>query len=455
MWVTVKACCTVRPMEATWCGRVALSEWDQTGKVTHVPMIYFYRLPQNGFSQENIIASTLKDSLSRVLVPFYPLAGRLHWTNNGRLELDCNATGIRFIEAESSSTLEDLTDFSASSKYHHLVPTVDYYSLPIHELPLVLVQLTKFKCGGICIGVTLSHVVIDGPSATHFICEWARLARGQPLHTVPFLDRKVLRAGEPPLVPLTKCHVHTEFDDPPLLLGRTDNNEEKKKETRMVTIKISKTQVETLKKRANESSHRPRNGRGYSRYESVTGHIWRSACKARDHKENQPTMLTIIVDSRGRMEPPLPKGYFGNANLDTVACSLAGDLVSEPLGFTASRIREAIERVSDEYVRSGIEFLKNQEDLRRFHQDLHAEGREKEPFYGNPNLSVVSWLRLPLYDTDFGWGKEVYMSPATHDFDGDFVLLPDPDEDGSVLVCLGLQVLHIDAFMKHFYQDIE
>ncbi|KAL9325952.1 hypothetical protein ACSQ67_006597 [Phaseolus vulgaris] len=311
MLVTVKACCTVRPMEATWCGRVALSEWDQTGKVTHVPMIYFYRLPQNFLSQDNIIASTLKDSLSRVLVPFYPLAGRLHWTNNGRLELDCNATGVRFIEAESSSTLEDLTDFSASSKYHHLVPTVDYYSLPIHELPLALVQLTKFKCGGICIGVTLSHVVIDGPSAMHFTCEWARLARGQTLHTVPFLDRKVLRAGEPPLVPLTKCHVHTEFDDPPLLLGRTDNNEEKKKETRM-----------------------------------------------------------------------------------------------------------------------------NQEDLRRFHQDLHPEGREKEPFYGNPNLSVVSWLRLPLYDTDFGWGKGVYTSPATHDFDGDFVLLPDPDEDGSVLVCL-------------------
>ncbi|BAT76760.1 hypothetical protein LR48_Vigan627s002300 [Vigna angularis] len=454
MSVTVKACCTVRPIEATWCGRVALSEWDQTGKVTHVPFIYFYRLPQNCLSQYNTIASTLKDSLSRVLVPFYPLAGRLHWTNNGRLEIDCNATGVRFIEAESSSTLQHLADFSSCSEHHYLVPAVDYYSLPIHELPLVLVQLTKFKCGGICIGVTLSHAVVDGPSALHFVCEWARLSRGEPLRTVPFLDRKILRAGEPPLVPLTKCHVHTEFNDPPFLLGRTDNREEREKETTMDFVKISKTQIERLQKRANESSPRPRNDRGYSRYESVTGHIWRCASKAREHKENQPTVLTVIVDSRGRMKPPLPEGYFGNANLDSVACSLAGDLVSEPLGYTASRIREAIERVSDEYVRSGIEFLKNQENIRRFHQDLHEERREKEPFFGNPNLSVVSWLRLPFYGIDFGWGKEVLMSPATHDFDGDFVLLPDPDEDGSILVCIGLQVLHLDAFKKHFYEDL-
>ncbi|XP_027920823.1 spermidine hydroxycinnamoyl transferase-like [Vigna unguiculata] len=455
MSVTVKASCTVRPMEATWCGRIALSELDQTGTVGHQALVYFYSLPQNCLSQYNTIASTLKDSLSRALVPFYPIAGRLYWINNGRLELDCNATGVQFIEAESSSTVQHLSHFSSSSEYHYLVPTVDYYSLPIHELPLFAVQLTKFKCGGICVGITFSHAIMDGSSAFHFIRQWAKFARGGPLHTVPFLDRKILRAGEPPLVPLTKCHVLAKLNDPPLLLGRTDDREEKEKKTTITFLKISKTQIETLQKRANESSPKPINDGGYSRYESVTGHIWRCASKARKHKENQPTELTVTVDLRGRMKPPLPNGYFGNAIWDSVACCLAGDLVSEPLGYTASRIREAIERVSDEYVRSGIEFLKNQKNLRRFHQDLHEEGREKEPFPGNPNLSVVSWFRLPINGINFGWGKEVRMSPATHGFDGDFVLLPDPDENGSVLVYIRLQLLHIDAFKKHFYQDIQ
>nr|KYP57504.1 Anthranilate N-benzoyltransferase protein 3 [Cajanus cajan] len=213
----------------------------------------------------------------------------------------------------------------------------------------------------------------------------------------------------------------------------------------MAVLELSKTQVETLRKRANGN---------YSRYESVAGHIWRSACMARGLKEEQPTMLSITVDLRRRIKPPLPEGYFGNATLDTVASGLVGDLVLEPLGYTCSIIRAAIEKVNDDYVWSGIEFLKNQEDLRRFHLDAIAKESEEEVFYGNPNLSVVSWLTLPMFGVDFGWGKEVYMRPATHDFDGDFKLLPGP-VGGSFVVALGLQVEHMDAFKKHFYRDIE
>ncbi|KAK7291875.1 hypothetical protein RIF29_07375 [Crotalaria pallida] len=476
MQVTFKGCYTVRPNEPTWCGRLSLSEWDQIGTITHVPTIYFYRHPSS--SQQNssydddssIITTTLKDSLSRVLVPFYPLAGRLHWIGKGRFELDCNGRGVHFIEAESSYTLDDLGDFSPSPEYNYLVPTVDY-TLPIHELPLVLVQLTRFKCGGFSISLTISHAVADGPSALHFISEWSRFARSSSLgsiggdesssssssscslQTVPFLDKKVFRAGEPPLFALAPCHhySHTQFNHPPLLLGQSDNIEERKKKTTVAMLKLSKKQVEKLRKIANESWNRP--SRSYTRYETVTGHVWRSASKARGHEKDQPTALGVCVDSRSRMQPPLPKGYFGNATLDVTASSLAGDLMSKPLGYASSKIREAIEKVTDEYVRSGIEFLKNQEDLTRF-QDLHAIGSDKGPFYGNPNLGVVSWLTLPIYGLDFGWGKEVYMGPGTHDFDGDSLLLPGPDGDGSLVVAICLQVVHMEAFKKHFYEDI-
>ncbi|KAL9325954.1 hypothetical protein ACSQ67_006599 [Phaseolus vulgaris] len=275
--------------------------------------------------------------------------------------------------------------------------------------------------------MTISHAVVDGPSAPHFTREWARLARGETRKRCRFLIGKCFVLGEPPSVPLTKCHVHTEFDHPPLLLGQTNNSEERKKKTTVANPKPSKFQVETPRKTANESWNRPENGRAYGRYESVTGHVWRSACKARGHGEEQPTGVGICVDSRSRMEPPLPKEYFGNATLYVVASSSAGDLMSKPLGYASSRIREAIERVNDEYVRSAVEFLKNREDLSRF-RDLHAVESEKGLFYGNPNLGVVSWLTLPFYGVDFGWGKEVYMGPCTHvhDFDGDSLLLPGP-----------------------------
>ncbi|XP_057421753.1 spermidine hydroxycinnamoyl transferase [Lotus japonicus] len=450
MSVTFKGCYTVKPMEPTWCGRLALSEWDQTGIITHVPTMYFYR-PSGDSST---IAATLRDSLSRILVPFYPLAGRLQWTdeNNGRLELECNAMGVKFIEAESSLTLDDLGDFSPCSEYQHLTPSVDY-TLPIHEWPLFLVQLTRFACGGVCISLQFSHAVGDGPSALHFISEWARLTRGEPLQTMPFLDRKVLHAGEPPLMKANQGD--RGFKLPSLLLDKKEEKHrtEKKKKNSLATLKVSKSQVEKLRKEANASLDGSNNGRGYTRYETITGHMWRSACKARRHIHDQPTLLGVSVDARRRMQPPLPKGYFGNASFDVVATGVAGDLVSKPLGYASGRIREAIEKVNDEYVRSEIEFLKGQRDLKKF-QDLHAIRSEDGDFFGDPNLCVVSWLALPIYGVDFGWGKEVFMGPGTHDSDGDSLLLPGPDGDGSLLIPICLQEIHMEAFKKHFYEGI-
>ncbi|KAL6292577.1 hypothetical protein ACE6H2_000719 [Prunus campanulata] len=153
------------------------------------------------------------------------------------------------------------------------------------------------------------------------------------------------------------------------------------------------------------------------------------------------------------MQPPLPQGYFGNATFYGVARSLAGDLVSKPLGYASSRIREAIEKVSNDYVLSAIDHFRNQPDLTRF-QDLHALGIAEGAFHGNPYLEVVSWSTLPIYRLDFGWGKEIYMGSGAYDFDGESFLLPSPDGDGSMVLTLCLQVGHMDAFKKHFYEDI-
>ncbi|KAK9275145.1 hypothetical protein L1049_022404 [Liquidambar formosana] len=169
----------------------------------------------------------------------------------------------------------------------------------------------------------------------------------------------------------------------------------------------------------------------------------------------QPTALGVCVNSRSRVQPPLPQQYFGDACLDVIATSFSGELILKPLGYASSRIRDAIEKVTDEYLRSSIDYLKYQPDLTRF-QDLHALDRESTqgPFYGNPNLTVTSWLTLPIYSLDFGWGKEMYMGPGILGFDGETVILPIPDGDGSIVVALCLQVEHLEDFKKFFYEDI-
>ncbi|CAL5402172.1 unnamed protein product [Camellia sinensis] len=175
MVVSLRGSCLVKPAKPTQNGCLTLSEWDQIGVITHFPTIYFYKPPKEWLTPTYKIIKTLRDSLSLALVHFYPLAGRLSSIGGGRLVLDCNAMGVELIEADSESKLDDFGDFSPSPEFDCLIPCVNYKSTPIHELPLLIVQLTKFSCGGISLGMTISHAVVDGQSALHFMSEWARL----------------------------------------------------------------------------------------------------------------------------------------------------------------------------------------------------------------------------------------------------------------------------------------
>lgn len=451
----------MKPAEPTFQGYLPLSVWDQIGCVTHIPAIYFYRPGQHWLKSPDSIINRLESSLSKLLVHFYPVAGRLRCLEGGRLEVDCNAAGVQLAEAESDATLSDLGDFSASQKFSHLFPLVDYEVTPFEEHPLLYVQLTKFQCGGIALSLTMSHAVADGQSAVHFISEWARIARGEALVITPVFDRKVFEAGRDYSLPprsksLTPLFQHDQyFQLLPVLIGESSNESEseRKMPTSTAVLKLTKHQVETLKRKANNGGEISRMQFPYTRYEVIAAHTWRSACKARNLVKEQPTSLGLCVDTRKRMQPGLPKGYFGNAIVDVIASGHSGELVSQPLSYAASKIREAVLQVTNEYVHSAIEFMENQKDISRF-QDIYALKRGEGVFYGNPNLVAVSWLTLPLYDLDFGWGKEVYMTLGTHECDGDCVIIPGKEGNESLSVALCLQDSHIEAFRKFFYADI-
>ncbi|RVW96135.1 Spermidine hydroxycinnamoyl transferase [Vitis vinifera] len=412
----VVATYTVRPARETPGGYRCVSDSDQVRALTHAPTFYFY--PPVNVSLESA-TEILRHSLSEALVIFYPLAGRLHWIGGGRLELDCNALGALLIAVESEGKVDDYGDFRPTPEIRALIPSVDY-NKPIDELPLLLVQLTKFSCGSMSLGLGISHTIADGLSALHFISEWAKIARGEQANSPPFLDRSVLLAPEHLTAPVFD---HPEFGPQPLLIGKQDNMEERKRETTTLM------------------------------YEAIAGHIWRSACKARQHESQQPTLLSIIVDARNRMEPPLPPRYFGNGTFRVTAETTSGELVSNSLGFASGKARQAIEKATHEYLQSSLVYVKCQEDVTNF-RNFHTVGCAKGAFYGNPNLEITSWARLPIYGADFGWGQEIYMGPGGIGYDGKVFVFPGQGQDGSFVVALRLQVRHVDAFQKFFYEDI-
>ncbi|KAL7257667.1 hypothetical protein ACSBR1_003892 [Camellia fascicularis] len=216
-------------------------------------------------------------------------------------------------------------------------------------------------------------------------------------------------------------------------------------------LHLSKTQIEKLKHMATVS--RATGVQSYSRFEAVAGHLWRCTCKAREHKNNQITKLYFQVNFRNRMLLPLPQGYFGTTVLRNATSSQSGELMTRPLGHASSKIREAVEMVTDDYVRSAIDLVKVQPELTRF-RTYHTVGSTQGHFYGNPNIEITSWIGLPLKNVDFGWGKEIYMGPTTVAFDGKCYIFSGRDGDGSFTIAIRLQVAHLDVLKEIFYKDI-
>ncbi|XP_059463237.1 hydroxycinnamoyl-CoA:piscidic acid hydroxycinnamoyltransferase-like [Corylus avellana] len=449
--ITFKSSCMIVPSEPTPNGLLLLSESDQVMQWTHTPLVIIYK-PNNNTNIIPFSIETMKNSLSRALVPYYPLAGRLHWIEGGRLQLHCNAMGAQLTEAYSESKLDEFGDFTPNGMVQHLFPRVDYGTTSIEEQPLLLVQITKFPCGGLCVGTAISHIVADGRAAMNFTNAWAKLGRGEDLgcDEMPFHDRTMLRSRE--VLPVLPHFDHIAFSKPPLLIGCSDTKAEKEKETSAVLLKVTKEQVEELQKKANQNMVL---ARPYSRYEAIAGHMWRCACKARAGDDCQPTRVSFGADGRNRFKPPLPQGYFGNAIFTSVTSTcLYADLLSKPLSYAAGKLREAIERVTDEYITSALDFIMSQKDVSPLRKNFHIRGYTEAPFLGNPNINITSLINLPMYSVDFGWGKPVYVGPGILHSDGKIFIMSSPADEGSLVIALCLQTQYMDSFKKFFYEDI-
>ncbi|KAI4332953.1 hypothetical protein L6164_017818 [Bauhinia variegata] len=425
-------------------GYISLSELDQIQPHRHsTTFVYLYKPIQ----KNTHFAEILRNSLSLILVHYYPVAGRLQRIKGERFEIECNAEGVQLWEAKTESKMADYGDFAPTEAVmRDLYPRFDY-NTPIETWPLLIVQVTRFSCGGLCLLVRASHVVLDGLAVSQLVCSWAKLARGEYLgkDEIPLHDRtSLLSCGEPGV--MASRFDQRPFKTPPLMLGCSDARvaEQINEETSLAILKFTKEQVQQLKKKANENScgdQKLAQGRPYTTYEAVAAHIWRCACVARQNDSHQPTAMRFMANIRSKLNPQLPSNYAGNAIFPmwTEAC-LSEDIIRNPLSFASNKIREAIEKLTDEYIRSAMDFMATLENVDR----LRRDGRS----WGNPNVDVVGLLNMPVYDADFGWGRPTIVIPGYLLQDGKAFISAGSFGDGSVLVTLRLQTKFIEAFKK-------
>uniref|UniRef100_A0A1D1XQ04 Hydroxycinnamoyl-Coenzyme A shikimate/quinate hydroxycinnamoyltransferase n=1 Tax=Anthurium amnicola TaxID=1678845 RepID=A0A1D1XQ04_9ARAE len=430
----------VRPAGATPERGLWNSNVDLVVPRFHTPSVYFYR-PVDGSTTTFFDAGVLRESLAKALVHFYPMAGRLRRDPDGRVEIHCNAEGVLFVEAEGEdASVDDFGDFAPTMGLKRLIPAVDY-SGDISSFPLLVLQLTRFKCGGVSLGVGMQHHVADGSSGLHFINSWSDVARGLDNVAVPpFIDRTLLRARDPP----TPLFPHVEYHPAPAMMNPTNPDDADKllaqpPPTSVAIFHFTRQQVDLLKAKAREQHGKQH----YSSYALLAGHVWRSVSRARELPSDQQTKLYIATDGRSRLRPSLPPGYFGNVIFTATPLATAGEITEGELGVSAGRIQEALGRMDDEYLRSALDYLEGQPDLAKLVRGAHT--------FRCPNLGITSWIRLPIHNADFGWGRPVFMGPGGIAYEGLAFLLPSPTGDGTLSLAISLQSHHMTKFHKIIY----
>nr|QIC52996.1 hydroxycinnamoyl CoA shikimate/quinate hydroxycinnamoyl transferase [Solanum nigrum] len=433
MKIEVRKSTMVQPATETPQLRLWNSNVDLVVPNFHTPSVYFYR-PTG--SPNFFDGKVLKEALSRALVPFYPMAGRLCRDEDGRIEIDCKGQGVLFVEAESDGVVDDFGDFAPTLELRQLIPAVDY-SQGIESYALLVLQITHFKCGGVSLGVGMQHHAADGASGLHFINTWSDMARGLDLTIPPFIDRTLLRARNPPQPQFP----HVEYQPPPTLKVPAENapNSETVPETSVSIFKLTRDQINALKAKSKEDG----NTVNYSSYEMLAGHVWRSTCMARGLTQDQETKLYIATDGRARLRPSLPPGYFGNVIFTATPVAVAGDLKSKPIWYAASKIHDQLAIMDNDYLRSALDYLELQPDLKALVRGAHT--------FKCPNLGITSWSRLPIHDADFGWGRPIFMGPGGIAYEGLSFILPSPTNDGSQSVAISLQAEHMKLFKKFLY----
>ncbi|XP_010452842.1 PREDICTED: shikimate O-hydroxycinnamoyltransferase-like [Camelina sativa] len=435
MKIWIKQTTIVKPAKETPTHSLWLSNLDLIQVRFHMGTLYFF----NPCSSSNFPNTQLLiDALRKVLVLFYPAAGRLQKDKNGRLEVRCSGDGVMFVEAETDSTVQNIGLVTQSLDLSQLVPTIDY-SGDISSFPLVLFQITYFKCGTICVGSSIHHTFGDATSLGYIMEAWSQTARGLSVKLTPFFDRTVLCAREPP------CPVfpHTEYQPPPIhnppmkSLAYRSNPES---DSAIANLKLTRLQLKDLKAKAEIADSK------FSTYEVLVAHMWRCACFANeDLSENDLTRLHIIVDGRSRLQPKLPQKYIGNTLFHARPVSLLGDFRRERFSRTVERVHGEIRKMDNTYLRSAIDYLE------RHHYLDHLVPGEGNPIFScAANFCIVSLTKQMASELDFGWGRAFYER-VSHMNEGKGFVIKSTDEEGSLIVTMCLKKTQLGKFQKLFY----
>ncbi|CAN1838961.1 Omega-hydroxypalmitate O-feruloyl transferase [Linum perenne] len=405
----------VAPAEPTTKGIYFLSNVDD--EPTIIRTLYCFKSSVKGNELEDA-CEVIKTALSNVLVHYYPLAGRMTFTGDGRRAIDCTREGVVFVEAEADCEMDKIVDLKKLDEGTRGKMVYDLHGAKtMMDYPPLMAQVTKFKCGGFVLGLAFSHFAADGMSAVEFVNSWGETARGIPLSLPPYLDRTMLKAR----TPLKIEHHHQEYDSLPDKSSQV-NGSIPYEEVVYNFVQFNPGMIDKIKQEISTDKK-------WSTFKALTAFVWRARTIALKMAHDQLTRVLVVVNARDKFEPPLPKGYFGNAIKFMPVTCLARELVNEPLSYAVGLIQDAIDRVDDGLLRSTIDYY----ELTKADRSL-----------GFTCISSA-WGGLAFGSTNFGWGEPVATGPVELPVDEGMLFLREYE---SMYAYIGLPVSAMNTFQE-------
>ncbi|EXB82420.1 Deacetylvindoline O-acetyltransferase [Morus notabilis] len=375
--------------------------FDQISTPFFIPILLFYRhgLFNTSINAVSETSSLLINSLSKTLSKYYPFAGRIR----DRESILCNDEGVDFLVAKVKQDLSSLLHNPKAEILHLLFPdNLQWRNTDVSFL--LAVQVNYFDCGGLAIGVCMSHKLSDAATLVSFINCWASTARnaGRDV-SFPVLNvASLFPRGDLPLFPEA---VHWKGNYA----------------SRRFVFEAEK--INSLKAVISEKVENP------TRVEAVTALLYKSAIKASravvSNAKTSSHLLVQQVNMRTRMVPELPETSVGS--LSWFFPVLWGSIEMDDQSFfvgLVSRMREAFTKLCSSFAdKFGGEdwFLEMLEILKEYKGLL---SRSDQVVY-----RFSSWCRFPVYEADFGWGKPVWVT-SVGTVDKNVIILMDHGKNG-------------------------
>ncbi|XP_057865144.2 3'-N-debenzoyl-2'-deoxytaxol N-benzoyltransferase [Cryptomeria japonica] len=329
-------------------------------------------------------ANTIRDALSKVLVYYYPLAGRLRKKEDGKFQVECTGEGVLFLETlvdKSLSILGDLEQLKPSLKQLIFRFPFDTALEDVH--PMVL-QVNRFTCGGFVVGVTFNHMIYDGRGLGKFLIDLGEMARGHVKPSIePVWDRELLKPRKQLAKDLKSIEEKIESTshswEPPIY-----------EESIQMSLIFHSETIKYMKQRMMQECID-----NCTTFEIVAALTWRARTKALEIPLTQSTKILFAVDVRGSFDPPLPNGYYGNVVVLACAQATVNDVMNQSLSYIVNIIKKTKMSLNNKYLRSTI-------DMDQFPSCI---------FNNQADMILSDWRWLGFNEVDFGSGSPMNVCP--------------------------------------------